>query len=528
MTSIRYLAIALMALAVAGCHSSPANSGDSGVDMAVSDASGGSDGGADLAPGFGPESVLQHHKHPSRDGLYIEPAITTAAAAKMHIDSTFNAPLTGPVYAQPLYVDGGPNGRDLVIVATEDNEIDAFDAASGQVVWQKTKADLGTPAPLNTFTCGDIDPYGVTGTPVIDPASRTIFFDATTLDSGKHKHLVYGLSVDDGSLRAGWPVDLAQVVSGFNPDYQAERTAGIILGGTLYFGYGGYAGDCGNYYGYVIGFPLASPQMVTAWHTRALKAAIWAPGGLSSDGSSIFAVTGNAPPGTTPWGDEEAVIRLAPGPKYDPTDLTSLFYPTDWMNLDTNDIDLSGSGALLVDVPGATPSKLVVALGKDGKAYLLDRSNLGGMGGALASTAVASNEIIQAAATYATSQGTYVALKAACPTGPGNLVAFKITATSPPTITPAWCADQKGGGSPMVTTTDGHSQAVVWAIGTEQESGAGDYRLHGFDGDTGAVVYDGGGAGDVMSEVRRFSTPIAAKGRIFVASDDHLYAFTSP
>jgi hypothetical protein len=63
----------------------------------------------------------------------------------------------------------------------------------------------------------------------------------------------------------------------------------------------------------------------------------------------------------------------------------------------------------------------------------------------------------------------------------------------------------------------------VWSVGAE-----GDERLHGFDADTGAVVFDGGGPGDVMSAgVVRFSTAIAAKGRIFVAARSTVYAFTS-
>jgi hypothetical protein len=74
----------------------------------------------------------------------------------------------------------------------------------------------------------------------------------------------------------------------------------------------------------------------------------------------------------------------------------------------------------------------------------------------------------------------------------------------------------------MVTTTDGKSDAIVWAIGAED-----DQRLHGYDGDTGEVVFAGGGAGDAMMSTSRFITPIAAKGRIFVAADGRLYAFTT-
>lgn len=182
---------------------------------------------------------------------------------------------------------------------------------------------------------------------------------------------------------------------------------------------------------------------------------------------------------------------------------------------------------MLVDVPGATPSALLVGLGKDGKIYLADRADLGGVGGPGAPVAVvqvASGAIINAAASYATALGTYVVFKgrgSACPAGQsGDLTAVRIVPGSPPTVATAWCASQNGQGSPMVTTTDGSAEAIVWSVGAE-----GDQRLHGFDGDTGEVVFAGGGAGDVIGPVRRFHTPILARGRIFVAADGAVVAF---
>jgi hypothetical protein len=108
-----------------------------------------------------------------------------------------------------------------------------------------------------------------------------------------------------------------------------------------------------------------------------------------------------------------------------------------------------------------------------------------------------------------------------CPNGVGDLIALKIAPAAPPTVTTAWCATMNGSGSPMVTTTDGSANPMVWAVGAE----AGN-RLIGFDGVTGTVAFNGGGAGDAMGKVRRYTTPIAAKGRIFVAGDGAVYAFT--
>src|SRR4029077_10064707 len=129
---------------------------------------------------------------------------------------------------------------------------------------------------------------------------------------------------------------------------------------------------------------------------------------------------------------------------------TNYWAPTNWSTLDASDSDLGGSGPLLVDVPGATPSKLVVALGKDGNVYLLNRTNLGGISAPVAEAHVVNGEIIQAAATYRTALGTYVVFAVT-----NNLHALRIGATDPPTITNIWIAAENGLGSPFVTSTDG-------------------------------------------------------------------------
>src|SRR4029077_3716884 len=120
--------------------------------------------------------------------------------------------------------------------------------------------------------------------------------------------------------------------------------------------------------------------------------------------------------------------------------------PLNWKALDNGDIDIGGSGPVLVDVPGATPSQLVVSLGKDGNAYLLNRGNLGGVSNPVAQLNVSTSEIIQAAATYRTNQGTYVVFRASSSTWSAS----RITPTNPPTITNAWSVSQSGVGSPFV------------------------------------------------------------------------------
>src|SRR5262249_39065415 len=141
------------------------------------------------------------------DGLYTDPLITPTTASMTHRDLSFTASVPGPVYAQPLYVTNGPGSAPAYIVATEQNIVVAIDATDGAQLWQ---ANLGTPVPRLALNCGDIDPLGITGTPVIDPDARQIFVDAmTTPDAGATKqHLIFALSLDDGSIIPGWPVDV--------------------------------------------------------------------------------------------------------------------------------------------------------------------------------------------------------------------------------------------------------------------------------------------------------------------------------
>jgi hypothetical protein len=201
--------------------------------------------------------------------------------------------------------------------------------------------------------------------------------------------------------------------------------------------------------------------------------------------------------------------------------------PLNWLDLDNWDFDLGGCGPLLVDVPGATPSHLVVALGKDAKVYLVNRDNLGGISDPLASAQLTGSSIIQAAVTYRTKQATYVAYRV----DSSSLKAFRITATNPPTIAGDWIATRLDGGcgSPFVTTTDGSSNPIVWVIGTAGWGIEGDQQLHAYDGETGAVVYAGGGPNELIPGTHSYSTTgVVARGRIYIAGDNRVYAFTVP
>ncbi len=472
------------------------------------------------------EAVVERNNGPARAGVYVQPSLTRAAAARMALDPSFDGTVAGNVYAQPLYAADGPGGRGVFIVATESNNVVALDEKTGKPVWTR---HLG-PAPNDSGAgCGNIHPLGVTGTPYLDRATRTLYVDGAIGDKTITTHEVFALSLDDGGDRAGWPVDLASVKAGalaFSPPLQNQRGALALLGGTLYVPFGGHAGDCGAYHGWVIGIPTAQPGTPVAFATASGETGIWAPGGLASDGTSLYASTGNGI--TQTWQHQDAILRFAAGPAFSgkPADYWA---PMNWPALDAGDNDLGGTTPLPIDVEGATPGKLLVAMGKDGWMHLVDRGALGGVAPPVATFHVVNGHIVNAAATVTTASGTFVYLVgwmgAPGTMCPGvnvihDLNAVRVKPGAPPTLETAWCDKNLGFGSPMVTTTDGESEAVVWTFGAEQSN-----RLHGWDAETGAPIFTGGGPGDQMAGLRRYNTPIAVGGRIFAAADNRLYAF---
>jgi hypothetical protein len=466
--------------------------------------------------------VYQHHRNGTRDGVYIDPVFTQTAAATTHVLTNFVGTVTTNVYAQPLYVEDGPQGAEVFVVATENNHVTTYNATTGAIVWDQGPTTYGQPA-TGKLPCGDINPLGITGTPYIDITSRTIYFDAmTTPDTNTtFHHMVYAVSLDTGAVLTNWPVDVSAKVSGFTSDTQNQRGALQLVNGVLYVAYGGLDGDCGSYYGWVIGFPVASPQTPTGWHTKASKGGIWGPGALPTDGTSVFPITGNTTGTNGTWGGGEAVIRLTAGPVFS-GNAADYYTPTNWETLDNDDNDLGGASEVVLDMPGAQYPHLIVAGGKDGNLYVLNRDNLGGVGGELLKLQVANANIKGAPAAYTTAKGTYVALHIEgssginCPSGQGgNLAVLQIT-QSPMAAKTVWCSTQDGLGSPMVTTTDGTSNPIVWAASS---------KLYGWNGDTGAVIVDGTKTG-MSSGIQGWNGPINAKGRMAVGVNGQLYVFT--
>ncbi len=463
-------------------------------------------------------TVPTYHADAARSGHYVVPGLTWAHAGDMRQDATFDGRVPGNIYAQPLYWRPTGAASGLVIVATEDNAVVALDSITGSTVWQRS---LGPPAMGAAAPCGNIKPLGITGTPVIDERGGALYLDALVNGAGGPRHLVFGLSLADGAVLPGWPVDVADslraVDISFNPRAQNQRGALTIVGDRLYVPYSGfYGGGCGNeYHGWVVGLHLDRPAAFAAWRTSTSGGGIWAPGGLAYDGRYLFAATGFKF-GDTDWGGSEAVVRLPPDLNWQATP-QEFFAPSDWSVTTV----LGGVNPLPIDLPDGGPgAALLLALG-NGKAYLLDRADLGGIGRPLAEERVGDDGYVFSPAAYRSGRDMLVAARVGGSICPGEknddrLVALRISGGPQPALHAAWCAKLDGQGAPIVTTSDDAADPIVWIVGAE-----GDEKLHGFRGDTGQEVFKG----DPLPGLRHFVTILAAAGRLYVAGDGRIFAF---
>ena len=262
--------------------------------------------------------------------------------------------LDGNVYAQPVVAAG------RVIAATENNTVYAMDAHDGRVLW---RVHVGTPVTgvVGQVGCGNIDPLGITSTPVVDGARREVFVVAAIQDAFRViHHQLIGLDLFTGAQRLSVNADPGGVQ---NPLYIQQR-AGLALGnGRVYVGYGGYAGDCGPYHGWLVSITEAGTAKVAfnvTPHTG--LGAIWATNGPSIDAAgNVFVATGNpnAVPGNGDYG--ESVL------KFDPT----LHRLANFSGSNAvADEDLGSSG------PSLLSNNMLFEVGKQHVGYLLDTRNL--------------------------------------------------------------------------------------------------------------------------------------------------------
>lgn len=472
--------------------------------------------------GSSSQSVLERNNHPSRDGVFVQPKLTQAVAGTLALEAGFKATFTGNMWASPLYLQDGPGGKGVFFAVTTGNDVFALDETTGAPVWMH---NIGSSPSQNGVSCGNIHPLGIISTPVIDAGKRTLYVAGAVGTTSIGDHQVHALSVDDGSERTGWPasVKLTSGATTFMPPPQNQRSALSLVAGKLYVAYGGHVGDCGPYHGWVVAIDSSDPTKMGGWATGGQGEGIWAAAGMASDGNGVFALTGNNTVGSTTHLDAEEAVRITGmGTKAD------AFYPTSWKSMDDSDADLGASNPVYFELPGATPAKILAVVSKDGKLYLLDAANLGGMGGQKVAFPVANGTMAvhTAVATYTTGKGRYVVFGtdtgAMCPSGGSTsgkaIVSVSIPPGAPPAPSIAWCAPLSGPVTgPIATTTDGTHDVVVWYMNNG--------KLNGVDGDAGAAIF---ASSDSCPGVRQWTSPIAVNGRIVVGGDGNLCAWSAP
>ena len=374
------------------------------------------------------------------------------------------------IYAQPLVIG------DRVLVATEGNTVASIDASTGIVVWS---TNLGAPVPKSDLPGGNIDPSGITGTPVVDVASGTIFVVAF-LRTGPH-HELFAIDLATGTVSWHRAID----PPGLSPLVEQQRPALALTGGRVYVCYGGLNGDLGQYKGAIVSAASDGTGSLTSYVVPTSRmGGIWNPAGASVDSNGdLWVITGNTV-SQSAFDYGNSVIRLSPG-----LSVLDYFAPTNWAALNAADLDLNSLGQTLL------PGGRVLAVGKNGVAYLLDASNLGHVSAALATVNIAARPFGSTAVL-----GSRVFVP--CST---SLKAIDVSASQ---LQIAWTVSG-GTGSPIVAA--GH----VWTLG-------GTGTLKGIDPTTGSVVY----TRQFGTPASRFITLAAANGRLFVPDGRRIAALS--
>jgi len=339
-------------------------------------------------------TVTTHRNDNSRTGQNLnETTLTTSNVSSGSFGKLFTRSVDGQIYAQPLYVSNlkiGNKTRNVVYVATESNNVYAFDAddpTASTPLWQM---NLGTPVPDTDVApyCIDIQPQvGVTGTPVIDTSSDTIYVVAkskNTNDNTYHFQL-HALDLVTGAEKLGGPTDIYGRVPGtgdgshdgylyFYPLHHNNRPGLLLLNGTVYVAFGATC-DVRPWHGWIFGFNASTLKQSTIFSTtpNGYSAGIWAGGeGLLADSSNIYVMTGNGTfdaneANPTDYGDSVVKISTTGGLK-----AVDYFTPFDQAFYIDIDLDLGAGGPIAL--PGTS---MIVAIGKDAHLRLIDSNDMG-------------------------------------------------------------------------------------------------------------------------------------------------------
>jgi hypothetical protein len=364
--------------------------------------------------------VFTYHNDLSRDGVNSqEYALSPQTVSAASFGKLFSCPVDGAVYTQPLWVPGlniAGGIHNVIFVATQHDTVFAFDADADPCVtyWEANLLDQqhgGSAGESTIFwndvgcQCyvGDIWPeVGVTGTPVIDPATNTIYLVSASRDSsqGTFYQRLHALDLATGNERSSSPATIAASVPGTTVDFSAQmenQRLGLALNqGVVYVGWAAHE-DAGPWYGWLMGYSAYNPssnsslQQTVVFNStpNATEGGIWAAGGAAAVDATgnLYIATGNGAFDEMPslanndYGDSLLKLTPASGDTPNGTGLSvaDYFTPEDQSCLNASDSDLGAGGPVLLPDQSASglPQHLVVQIGKDGVVYLVNRDAMG-------------------------------------------------------------------------------------------------------------------------------------------------------
>ena len=323
-------------------------------------------------------AVTTQHNDNGRTGANLaETILTPAKVSAATFGKLFSAKVDGEIYAQPLYLSNvtvpGAGVHNVVYVATMNNTIFALDADKGTTLWT---ANFGAPVRASDVQCccPDISAtVGILGTPVIDPATNTIYFVSRNETNPGTASAVYtqylnALDVSTGNVKFG-PTLITASASGvnFNPKIENQRPALTLANGNIYIAWASH-NDCGAYHGWVMSYSASTlAQNAVYMNTpNGGQGGIWMAGqGLTVDttGNVLFS-SGNGSYTTDGVQTGNSFVRLSPT-----LALQDWFTPYNTDSLNAADADLGASG--LLGIPGTT---YVVGGGKQGVLYLVNEN----------------------------------------------------------------------------------------------------------------------------------------------------------
>ncbi len=389
----------------------------------------------------------------------------------VQLTRTWNMQLNGAVYAEPLVIG------TRVIVATEGDSLYALDRNTGQVQWH---TNVGTPVPLSALPCGNIDPLGITGTPVYDPATGLVFAVAEITGPA---HILVGIDVATGQVRVRRSVDIPAM----DPRAHQQRAALALYKNMVYVAYGGLDGDCIDYRGTVVASRTDGSGLLFSYQVPTPReGGIWAASGPAIDSAgNVYVAVGNGAITSGAWDHSDSVLRLSPT-----LALEDGFAPSQWAQENAGDIDLGSMGPILL------PGGLIFADGKSGMGYLLHADNLGGVGGQA--------QVAQICHSYGGAAALGSTVFVPCVEG---LREVQVGAGA--SLTPGWQAPPQVTGSPIV---GGHT---VYSLDTA----AG--ILYALDSSSGTVITT-----VMVGAASRFATPTLSGNQLLVGTLSGVAAVT--